>query len=229
MAFRYEEAVPWGRSYDEYRRMFAMSEDDLGLRIIGCGDGPASFNSEMFKRGSHVVSCDPLYQLSRVQIQERIDVTYENVMRQTYQNRDHFVWTRFQSPEELGQARLAAMTLFLADYDEGKPAGRYVIGELPDLPFKAESFDLALCSHFLFLYSDNLTLDFHRKAIEEMCRVAHEARVFPLLNYNAARSPYLEPLLTDLADAGYSAVVERVPYEFQRGGNQMLRVRRQKQ
>jgi hypothetical protein len=227
MAFQYSEAVPWGRSFDEYRRMFALSEDDLGLKIISCADGPAGFNSEMFKRGCRVVSCDPLYQLSRVQIQERIDVTYENVMRQTHENRDHFVWTSIKTPEDLGRVRLAAMNRFLADYDDGKPAGRYVIGELPDLPFESDSFDLALCSHFLFLYSDSLPLEFHQRAIEEMCRVAHEARIFPMLNYNAQPSPYVEPLLMGLANAGYNTSVEKVPYEFQRGGNQMLRVRKQ--
>jgi ubiquinone/menaquinone biosynthesis C-methylase UbiE len=119
------------------------------------------------------------------------------------------------------------MNRFLADYDDGKPAGRYVIGELPDLPFESDSFDLALCSHFLFLYSDNLPLEFHQRAIEEMCRVAHEARIFPMLNYNAQPSPYVEPLLMGLANAGYNTSVEKVPYEFQRGGNQMLRVRKQ--
>jgi len=64
MAFKYSEAVPWGRSFDEYRRMFGLSDQELRLCIIGCGDGPASFNSEMFQLGQRVVSCDPLYQLT---------------------------------------------------------------------------------------------------------------------------------------------------------------------
>jgi hypothetical protein len=226
MTFKYSEAVPWGRSFEEYQRMFGMSEQDLNLRILGCGDGPAGFNAEMFRLGHRVVSCDPLYQLTTAQIQERIDVTYENVMRQTIENHHKFVWTRIKTPEELGRVRLAAMKKFLADFDDGKRDTRYVTGELPELPFEANTFDLAVCSHFLFLYSDILTFEFHQLAIEEMCRVAKEARVFPVLNYNAQPSPFLEPLLKVLADAGYNTSVETVPYEFQRGGNQMLRVRR---
>ena len=226
MAFNYSEAVPWGRSFEEYRRMFALSDPELDLRIIGCGDGPASFNAEMFQLGHHVVSCDPLYQLTTNRIQERIDVTYENVMRQTVENQHKFVWTRIKSPEELGRVRLAAMRKFLADFDSGKLAGRYVTGELPNMPFGTDSFDLAVCSHFLFLYSDIVSLEFHQRAIEEMCRVALEARIFPLLNYNAKLSPFVEPLLKSLSDAGYNTSIEVVPYEFQRGGNQMLRVRR---
>jgi hypothetical protein len=226
MTFKYSEAVPWGRSFEEYQRMFGLSEQDLKLRIIGCGDGPASFNAEMFSLGHRVVSCDPLYQLSTAQIQERIDVTYENVMRQTYENRHKFVWERIKTPVELGQVRLAAMKKFLVDFEDGKRDARYVTGELPDLPFAANTFDLAVCSHFLFLYSDILSVEFHQVAIEEMCRVAQEARIFPLLNYNAQPSPFLEPVLKVLADAGYNTSVETVHYEFQRGGNQMLRVRK---
>ncbi len=30
MAFKYSEVVPWGRSYDEYCRMFDLTQKDLG-------------------------------------------------------------------------------------------------------------------------------------------------------------------------------------------------------
>lgn len=227
MAFQYNEAVPWGRSFDEYRRMFALTEQDLNLRIVGCGDGPAGFNAQMFHLGHRVVSCDPLYQWSAEQIEVRIDETYENVIRQTRENQEKFVWTSIKSVDELGIVRLAAMQKFLADFEIGRLAGRYVTSELPDLPFEGSSFDLALCSHFLFLYSHNLSLEFHQRAIESMCRVAREVRIFPLLNYNGEVSPYLEPLLETLGKSAYSASIEEVPYEFQRGGNKMLRIRRQ--
>lgn len=29
------QVVPWGRSFEDYRRMFALSDDDLTLRIVG--------------------------------------------------------------------------------------------------------------------------------------------------------------------------------------------------
>src|SRR6187399_641974 len=107
MTFKYSEAVPWGRSFDEYRRMFGLTEQELSLRILGCGDGPAAFNAEMSRLGHRVVSCDPLYQLSRKQIQERIDVTFENVMRQTRENQHKFVWASIKTPEDLGRVRMA--------------------------------------------------------------------------------------------------------------------------
>jgi len=66
--FTLDQVMPWGRSFDEYRRMFALTEADLDLRIVGCGDGPASFNAEATRRGAAVVSCDPLYRYDVEQI-----------------------------------------------------------------------------------------------------------------------------------------------------------------
>jgi hypothetical protein len=202
--------------------MFYLSEPELQLRILGCADGPASFNAQMAQKGYSVVSCDPLYQFTTAQIQARIDFTYETVMTQTLTNRDLFVWKDIASPEELGRVRLRAMSEFLADYAD--PQGRYVAAELPELPFASASFDLAVCSHFLFLYSANLSLEFHERAVETMCRVAKEVRIFPLLTYNAELSPYVTPLTENLRNAGRQVSIERVPYEFQRGGNQMMRI-----
>jgi len=54
MALRLDEVVPFGRSFDEYRRFFALTEKDLGRRIISVADGPAGFNAEMKKRGKIV-------------------------------------------------------------------------------------------------------------------------------------------------------------------------------
>ena len=64
MPFSIDRVVPWGRSAPEYQAMFALDEADLGGRILGCGDGPASFNAEMSAQGRAVVSVDPLYAVS---------------------------------------------------------------------------------------------------------------------------------------------------------------------
>ena len=61
MAFSLAEVVPWGRSYDEYVAMFDLAPADLQGKIIGCGDGPASFNGVLAGRGGSVVSIDPIY------------------------------------------------------------------------------------------------------------------------------------------------------------------------
>jgi hypothetical protein len=147
------------------------------------------------------------------------------VIGQTRRNQEKYVWDRITTVDELGRVRLAAMREFLADYDRGKREGRYVAAELPSLPFPSASFDLAVCSHFLFLYSGNLSLAFHAQAAEAMCRVAGEVRLFPLLTYDAEPSPYVEPVAQRLREAGHTVSLESVPYEFQRGGNRMMRIR----
>ena len=126
----------------------------------------------------------------------------------------------------MGQIRLAAMERFLADYDAGRREGRYVAASLPELPFERGKFDLALCSHLLFLYSEQLSFQFHLAAVEEMARVAREVRIFPLLMLGAEPSPHLKPVRAELGRRGYETEVRRVPYEFLRGANEMMVVKR---
>jgi hypothetical protein len=224
--FTLDQVVPWGRSFDEYWRMFALTEEDVSGKILGCGDGPASFNAEATRRGHSVVSCDPIYRFDRSQIGERITATSDQVLAQTQLNAHEFVWEdRIRNVEELGRARMSAMATFLDDFESGKRAGRYVDAELPTLPFESGAFDLALCSHFLFLYSEQLGAAFHRAALREMCRVAAEVRVFPLLALGSQKSSFVDDCAADLTARGHHVTIERVLYEFQRGGNEMLRAR----
>ena len=165
MAFKYENVVPWGRNFEEYTRMFDLQPNDLLKRIIGCGDGPASFNSIANQRGGKVTSIDPIYLLSKEEIEKRIEETYQTVIRQTAQNKEKFRWDQIRSVDELGEIRMQAMQVFLAAYEAGKKQGVYIPGSLPILPFPADAFELALCSHFLFLYSENLSYRFHVESI----------------------------------------------------------------
>ena len=223
--FTLASVVPWGRSYDEYVRMFALTDADLSGRILGCGDGPASFNAEATRRGTRVVSGDPLYQFDAAQIRQRLEETAAEVLAQARQNAHEFVWSdAIPSVEALGQLRLSAMRAFLDDYDHGRAEGRYLAAGLPSLPFADSAFDLALCSHFLFLYSQQHDEAFHVASMRELCRVAREVRVFPLLALGALTSPHVGAVREAMTKDGLVVTVERVPYEFQRGGNEMLRV-----
>jgi hypothetical protein len=220
MAFKYRDVVPWGRNYDEYVSMFGLSESELKLKILGCGDGPASFNYECNKRGGNVVSIDPIYNLTKADIQERIAATYHDVLNQAENNKEKFRWNVIRSIDELGKTRMNAMEIFLETYERGKIEGKYLPGSLPDLPFMDNEFDISLCSHFLFLYTDNLSYNFHVDAIKEMLRVSKEVRIFPLLDVNANESPYVRRILSDFKEK--EPAIKRVDYEFQIGGNELL-------
>jgi len=226
VGFTLDKVVPWGRSYDEYVSMFSLTEADLGLRILGCGDGPAAFNSVLTKRGGNIISVDPLYVFNAEQIKGRISETYGTVMTQLRENHCDYIWEVIPSVDELGTLRMSSMESFLADFDAGKQEGRYISGELPSLPFECDEFDIALSSHFLFLYSVHLSAEFHLQALQEMLRVSREVRVFPLLTLEGVLSPHLPFVKEHLAKHGFGVEIERVPYEFQRGGNEMLVIRR---
>jgi hypothetical protein len=60
--------------------------------------------------------------------------------------------------------------------------------------------------------------------VREICRVAPEVRIFPLLALGGARSPFVDRCIADLREAGYRVMIEKVNYEFQRGGDEMLRI-----
>jgi len=225
MSFSLDKVVPWGRSFDEYAAMFALSKKELEKRILGCGDGPASFNCVLTKRGGHVVSVDPLYHFSVDEIGNQIDKTYKEVIEQTRRNQNEFVWNHISSLEELGRVRKEAMNEFLSDFQAGKKEGRYVEASLPTLSFKDNEFDLALCSHFLFLYSERFSEDFHLQSIKELCRVSSEARVFPLLELGARKSRHLDNTISRLNNEGFVVRIEKVSYEFQAGGYEMMRIR----
>ena len=226
MAMQLEKVVPFGRSLDEYRRLFALSNGDLQKNVISLADGPASFNAELTARGGSAISVDPLYVFSAADIEARFYAVVDRIIDQVKATPDDWIWHYHRSPDHLKENRCAALRNFVEDFDKGKTEGRYVTGELPHLKFPDGLFDLALCSHFLFLYSDHLTYEFHLASILEMLRVANEVRVFPLLTLGLEVSPYVAPLVSDLALEGFSASVETVPYEVQRGGHHMLRVRK---
>ncbi|MDD3592811.1 MAG: class I SAM-dependent methyltransferase [Sulfurovum sp.] len=221
-----ENIVPWGRNLSEYRSMFLLSDLELRSKIVGCGDGPASFNAEVTALGGIVVSVDPLYRFSKMQIVKRIDEVADEVLEQVKQNEKDFVWHTIPSPDALYTLRMEAMQQFLDDYEEGKKEGRYIEGALPDFSFEENQFDLALSSHFLFLYSEHLDEAFHLCAIEEMLRIAKEARIFPLVTLEGDLSPHLEGIMEVLEEEGYDIEVMSTAYEFQQGGDKMLKIRR---
>ncbi|WP_392480740.1 class I SAM-dependent methyltransferase [Nostoc sp. C110] len=224
MGIKFENILIWGRSTEEYIKMFGLTVEDVKLKIIDCAGGPASFNVEITRRGGNVVSCDPIYKLSKSEITQRIQEANREVMNAVQGNPDNFVWQDIQSPSQLLNIRRSAMQEFIEDFTLGIQEKRYVIGELPTLPFADQQFDLALCSHFLFIYSEHLSEEFHLASIAEMCRVAIETRIFPLLNTSGKPSPFLLPVINQLIKQGYKVEIRQAPYEFQKTGNKFLRL-----
>ncbi len=220
--------LPWGRNWEEYKLMFALTAADLDKKILGVADGPASFNAEMTQAGKYCISLDPIYQFSAAQIKNRIEATAEVIVQQLEKNHDDYIWDEYGSPEKLLNIRLAAMDLFLQDFETGKKEGRYVTGTLPELAFQENLFDLVISSYCLFTYEKQFDYEFHLKAIREMARVGEEVRIFPLVRINGKPSGYLSNLMSELATGGFSTEIAPVSYQFQKGSDTMLVVKKQK-
>lgn len=225
MDFYYKDIVPWGRSFDEYLGMFNLSEEDLARDIIDVGGGPASFNALMHQRSTPIVSADPIYRYSEAELRQRIQETYDDVIAQARRNRDKFVWTHITSVDELADIRMQAMDTFCRDFESGKQQERYIDASLPDLPFSDGHFELVLSAHLLFFYSANRDLAFHLNATRELLRIGTEVRIFPIVDVNGNPSPFLSPVIDELEKENIACSIERVPYHFQKTGNEMLRLK----
>lgn len=224
MVVKLQQVIPFGRSLDEYRKIFNLTDADLQRRIIGVGDGPASFNAEATALGASVLSSDPIYQFSGAEILERFNAVVDDIIEQVAATPDDYVWSYHRSPADLRHNRSQTIQRFIQDYDQGQREGRYQVQTLPQLNTADNAFDLALCSHLLFLYSDHFDTAFHIDSIRDMLRVSSEVRIFPLLTLDLMRSQHLDPVVKTFTEAGCS--VEQVPveYEFQKGANEMLRI-----
>lgn len=208
------------RSLAEYRAMFALSDADLRRRLLDCPGGAASLTAEVNSAGGDAIACDPVYaSLSAGQLDAQAET--DRASRYVRAHLEQYRWSFFIDPDDHHRHRSAAGVRFATD--RRAHPHRYLPGELPNLPFAGNTFDLVLSSHLLFSYADRLDLSFHRKGICELMRVTREElRIFPLVAMGAGVYPHLDQLLAQLANRHITARLADVDYEFQAGGNQML-------
>jgi len=217
-----------GRTLDEYVRIFDLDSSLLKKGpVLDCPAGAASFTAEARRSGAEVVACDILYDLSPGDLIEKgerdIRLIYDKVGEVSHL----YVWDYYKDRDALMALRMKSLTLFAEDFRDGYKKGRYIKASLPHLPFADNTFPLVISGHFLFLYGDMLDFDFHKKCLMELMRVSSgEVRVFPLHGLDAKPYPYLGEVISFLRTAQIDAEITEAPFEFQRGGNRMLKMRR---
>lgn len=214
------------RSFDEYVAMFDLDEAAwTQRRVLDCSAGASSFLLHVRDAAARAVAADPVYAMSRDALAQTVAESNRTGASIAVDNADRFTWKWYgdQPTRERMRARaLAEFVLDIASRHDG-----YVAGALPRLPFRDDAFDLALCSHLLFTWADELGLDWHLAALRELSRVAPEVRVFPtVLQRRGEPVPFWDELLELLRADGLRPERRVVPYEFQIGGNTMLVVSR---
>ena len=206
------------RSADEYRAMFdlaGLSTDS----VLDCCAGGAGFTAEV---GGNATALDPVYGQGRAKLAGLVREGQRGASAISYANAEHFDWSWYGSRARRENLRAEAAQRFLADI--AVRPGRYVAGDVHRLPFADNSFDLVLCSHLLFTWSDVFDEDWHLRAIEELVRVSRsEVRIFPtVVQKTGAPVPFLPTLRTVLAARGVSSRMAKVPFQFQVGADEML-------
>ena len=218
----------YGRTLAEYLKIFDLDlQSWQGGTILDCPAGASSFVAEARRHGVQAVGCDPLYGTDVTHLIDRGEADIQHVMERVARVPHLFQWNCYSSLNVLQGYRLMALRWFQYDYPRGLAEQRYINAELPRLPFEDRRFDLVLSGHFLFTYSDRFDYAFHRDAILELFRIsAKEVRIYPLQGPDAQPYRHMQTLLSDLRQKGIVAEIRPVPFEFQRGSNQMLRITR---
>lgn len=207
--------------------MFALGDAELSGSVLDCSAGAAEFVAVAGSRGARAVAVDPAYALPKERLAEQARDDTERGCGIVGQHADRFTWRWYGGPEERDRMRHQALARFVTD--RVMCPGRYVAGQLPQLPFGDAAFDLAVCSHLLFTWADVLGRAWHAAALRELARVAREVRVFPIVLQGAGEPvPFWSDLMGDLDAAGLTSEERRVDYEFQVGADRMLVVSRRR-
>lgn len=221
--FEVEEFAAIGRTFSEYKQIFDLDPATIDRPVLDCPSGVGSFVAQAADRGIHVVGADILYGHSPERLARRCKEDYASVANQLPEKADLFNWEFYGSIENRQRLLLEAYEAFLDDFTAGCRKGRYVHAALPRLPFRANAFPIVLSAHLLFLYGDRLDFEFHLASLRELARVAEsEVRVFPLLELDTSTYRHLDRIIDRLRDDGFTVERRVVPFEFQRGANEML-------
>jgi len=225
-----DRVVFYGRSLAEYEKFFSLDLASLkGRSVLDCPSGAASFAVEAAPLGVQVTAIDPFFEQPAERLQAIGEADIEHVMDEV-QKVWHLYSSHFSSIDQVRSTRLRSLRLFCEDFHAGKEAGRYVPALLPHLPFRDRQFDLVLSGHFLFIYDDRFSYDFHLAAARELARVsAGEVRIFPPRGMNRQPYPQLDQLRRQLADEGIASEVRPSQYEFVKGWKDLLVLHRSSQ
>ncbi|NMO97150.1 SAM-dependent methyltransferase [Paenibacillus lemnae] len=221
-----ERIIFIGRTFEEYMQMFDLQHEDLeGKSILDCPSGACSFTAVGGQQGLDIMSCDIAYDHAPDDLETKGLAGIAHALDTMEDAKDLFLWDFYGDVQGLGKHRYSALEHCIRDM-KNRPE-RYVPAVLPSLPFQDKRFDLIVSAHFLFMYGDRLDLDFHRKTVNELIRVAsHEVRIFPLVDLTGTRCEYVDMLKSELSAAGLQVEERVVPYEFLRHANSMLVIRK---
>ncbi|MEO7310721.1 MAG: hypothetical protein ABIX01_09995 [Chitinophagaceae bacterium] len=212
----------WGRTLEEYQKMFGLGDIPTSTQILSIADGPSTFNKQLRDKEINIVSVDPIYELSIDNLKEVFKQSYQFNKGLFYNNRENFLFKDDTEIEALLQKRQSTFNAFITDYGLNKQY--YKFGQLPTLDFATNSFDLCVSSNLLFIFDHIFDLTFHIQSVKEMLRVAKELRIFPLYDINGNESKNLKSVIEYLDQNNYQWTIQTNDYYVYKDGNKFLQV-----
>ncbi|GAE32188.1 class I SAM-dependent methyltransferase [Halalkalibacter hemicellulosilyticus] len=210
------------RSYTEYEQMFQVSQTVKG-KVLDVAAGASSFTAEALKRGLDAYAVDPQYEKSVNVLQEEGSNELLQAREKLLHAYELFNWETYGSLDKLMKLRERSLTMFLNSYVEFRE--RYINGQLTLLPFADNQFSLIVCSHFLFLYGKQFTVDFHERSLHELiriCEIGGEIRLYPLVGFDGNVYPHMDELEQRLFELPVTIKRVKVDFQFVKGATHML-------
>lgn len=215
-------AASWIYDFSDYQQMYDLTQKDFSKSIFDFSAGIASFNAEATRRGMSVISMDAMYALSENEMRAQAQGFLQQTISQLKEAPE-----RLKKPSETAVNEVIHLwekteKLFLDDYPMGRSQLRYQPMKMPKLIYETHQFDLALCTDFIFHHA--LSRETVNQVLNELCRVAEEVRIFPLLDNQGKMPKELGPLMLMLQQKNFGVEVRQVSYHTLSGGNAMLRI-----
>ena len=221
----------FGRSADEYQRLWNLRIDDLrGRAVLDCPCGPSTFVPTCRAAGVRATGADPVLAGIPDSIESRgiadIDDTLDLIRKQ-----DPALAS--QDPKVRADEKRQALERFVADFRRHGPDrpgadGRYLAAALPSPPITDREIGLVLFAHLLFCGAGTehggmvendaaLDLEIHLRAIDELVRIARsEIRLYPALAINTENPsphPWLAAVRSRLEKHGLTSRTVDTAYE----------------
>lgn len=215
-----KDVVLVGRNFEEYFKMFNLKEIEKSKKILDVASGVSSFCKEATEKGYNVTSSDRIYCFSPDELEKKCEKDLNITIEKLSEVQDLYKWGFFKDITELKDQRIKAYKNFIEDFRQSE---RYVYTEYPRSNFKDNQFEVTLVSHFLFMYDEHFSYDFHKDTIKELMRItSKEIRIFPIVNLKGKKSLFVDELIKDKDFYNYKIEIKKVDYEFVKGGNEML-------
>lgn len=229
-ALKYDALNPpdlllWGHNLNDYIKMFHLAPEILtSKKIIEIGLGAGTFNLELTQLGGKIISYHPLYQLEKNALESLISKSFTCLVEKFLQRKNDFNWESVKNFDLWKNNREENIKAFFKDYAQGKQQKRYIPLESTNFSYDHFEFDYALCSHYFFSYNLDKSVEFHFEMLKNLCYIAKEVRIFPLLSSDGQLPELLGPLMHKLQNALIGLEILAVPYELQKQGNALLRL-----